>query len=117
MGPACETCAPGFSGAECQVQCNAAQDCNSEGICAGTGECSCFEDASSADCTTCAKGRYGPSCEIECAAGDTCGKHGRCETDGSCVCESGFFDRRFVLALRCVVAGATPDEPCVITFS
>jgi hypothetical protein len=101
VGATCNACAPGYVGANCDLQCARGpngQQCNSRGVCKDTATCQCaFNDTavgfwSGLVCEACLSGYYGLECDQECPGGacDVCSGHGECGGgrygSGACTC-------------------------------
>ena len=73
----CE-CNDGFTGADCQYECDKTTHCNDHGSCSNSGGCDCDE------------GWVGYHCEHECLASTNCSGNGVCSATGKCICDPCF---------------------------
>ena len=93
-GHACQQCAFGFFGVECDVYCEAATTCHGHGTCSAQGACICTSGFEGPNCqdVACDLGFFGADCSIECERHASCSSEGRCRSAGDCVCEESFAD-------------------------
>ena len=102
-GPACGDCKPPYFGADCRLACPAdagGTACGGHGVCAGSGECVCDQDALAGHwdgpaCAACSPGHFGAACRAVCPGGACapCSGHGVCHDgvagNGTCACVAG----------------------------
>ena len=112
-GPACDACAPGFTGAACDLRCPA----DGQGrVCAGVGECRADAGVPVCDCQ---RGFHGATCEAECPGGALlpCTGHGVCSS-GVCACNASATTGHWAGAncSTCVPgwSGSACDIPCPV---
>lgn len=111
VGTTCNECIPGFSGPNCDIQCNTTT-CQ-HGTCVNGKGCVCFSDdwggywdylnpeqlcgkckysgmdpSKLCKKNQCLPGFYGELCDRYCNPTVTCSNHGVCDTDGNCKCYS-----------------------------
>ncbi|CUF96838.1 transmembrane protein, putative, partial [Bodo saltans] len=91
------TCAPGYTGAECEVACPGDPPCNGHGTCnlvGGVSRCTCFQNNDTGywtgdTCSTCSVAyNNSVNCNVLCpvSGGVICSGHGYC-AEGYCYCE------------------------------